>query len=92
MPPEHPLAGAKGATFAEIAEHDLVGPQKGSFLDSLVLRAAADLSRPLRLRIRVNGFEPAASMVEARLGVALVPEKLALRYTSGGRACGRAAR
>lgn len=82
MPPEHPLASAASATFAEVAEHDLVGPQKGSFLDSLVLRAAADLSHPLRLRIRVNGFEPAASMVEARLGVALAPEKLAERYTS----------
>lgn len=82
MPPEHPLADAAELSFADIARHDLVGPQKGSFLDSLVLRAASELTHPLRLRIRVNGFEPAASMVEARLGVALVPERLGERYAA----------
>ncbi len=82
MPADHPLSGAQSLTFAEVAEHDLVGPQKGSYLDSLVLRAAADLSHPLRLRIRVNGFEPARSMVEAKLGIALVPEHHAARYVA----------
>ena len=85
MPPDHVLAERPSVTFAEIAEHDVVGPQEGSFLDSLVLRAASDLSRPLKLRIRVNGFETSASMVEARLGVGLVPEKLAERYTAVAR-------
>jgi DNA-binding transcriptional LysR family regulator len=84
MRSEHPLAGAGKATFAQIAEHDLVGPQKGSFLDSLFLRAVGNLSQPARLRIRVNGFETAASMVEAGLGIALVPENLAARYVAGG--------
>jgi DNA-binding transcriptional LysR family regulator len=84
MRAEHPLAGVERLSFAAAARHDLVGPQKGSFLDSLVLRAAADLSEALRLRIRVNGFETAASMVEAGLGIALVPENLAARYTAGG--------
>lgn len=83
VPAEHPLAAVRGgARFAEAARYDLVGPQKGSFLDSLVMRAAADLAEPLRLRVRVNGFETAASMAEARLGVALVPERLAERYSA----------
>ena len=85
MPPDHALAGRSKVSFAEIAEHDVVGPQEGSFLDSLVLRAAAGLSHPLKLRIRVNGFETSASMVEARLGVGLVPERLAERYTAVAR-------
>jgi DNA-binding transcriptional LysR family regulator len=84
MPPDHPLSGADGVTFAEIAKHDLVGPQLGSYLDSLVTRAAAELSHPLRLRIRVNGFEPARGMVEAGLGIALVPELHAARYVENG--------
>jgi DNA-binding transcriptional LysR family regulator len=82
VPADHPLAGARGLRFAEVARHDLVGPQRGSFLDSLVMRAAADLGDTLKLRVRVNGFETAASMVEAKLGVALVPEKLAERYAA----------
>jgi len=84
MPPDHALSREKSVKFAKVAEHDLVGPQKGSYLDSLVLRAAADLRQPLRLRIRVNGFEPARSMVEARLGIALVPDHHAARYVTSG--------
>jgi DNA-binding transcriptional LysR family regulator len=81
-PDDHPLRGRTSVTFAEVAEHDLVGPQKGSYLNQLVLRAAAELDRPLRLRIRVNGFEPARGMVEAKLGIALVPEHHAARYVA----------
>ena len=33
MPPDHALAGRSKVTFAEIAEHDVVGPQEGSFLE-----------------------------------------------------------
>ena len=80
MTSDHVLAKAGKLTFRQIAEHDLVGPQPGSYLNSLVLRAAADLDHPLRFRIRVNGFEPARSMVEARLGIALVSEHHAKRY------------
>ena len=58
---------------------------KGSFLDSLVLRAASDLSRPLKMPIRVNGFETVSAMVEAELGVGLVPESCAARYVGSGK-------
>ncbi len=82
MPSDHALSKAGKLKFKEVAEYDLVGPQHGSYLDSLVLRAAADLDHPLRLRIRVNGFEPSRSMVEAGLGIALVPEHHAARYVT----------
>jgi DNA-binding transcriptional LysR family regulator len=82
MPPDHPLSRAGKVKFREVAEYDLVGPQPGSYLNSLVLRAAADLDHPLKLRIRVNGFEPVCSMVEARLGIGLVPERNAERYVT----------
>ncbi|BCQ29413.1 LysR family transcriptional regulator (plasmid) [Caballeronia sp. NK8] len=82
MPPDHPLSRAGRVRFREVAEYPLVGPQEGSYLNSLVLRAAADLDHPLKLSIRVNGFEPVRSMVEARLGVGLVPEHHAERYVS----------
>lgn len=80
----HPLAGRRSVTFAELAEFDMVGPQKGSFLDSLVIRAAAERNLALRMRIRVNGFETVCSMVEADLGVGLVPERCAERYAASG--------
>jgi DNA-binding transcriptional LysR family regulator len=82
MPPDHPLSHAGRVKFREVAKYPLVGPQAGSYLNSLVLRAAADLDHPLKLSIRVNGFEPVRSMVEARLGIGLVPEHHAERYVS----------
>ncbi|MDQ0623365.1 LysR family transcriptional regulator [Paraburkholderia graminis] len=84
MPPDHPLSRADRLAFRDVARYPLVGPQPGSYLNSLVLRAAADLDHPLKLSIRVNGFEPVRSMVEARLGIGLVPEHHAERYVSSG--------
>ena len=84
MPKGHPLCGAESVTFAEMAEYDIVAPQQSSCLDNLMTRAAAGLGRPLRMRIRVNGFEPSSSMVEAGLGVALVSEHHAARWLASG--------
>ena len=84
MPTGHPLARARTVRFAEMAEYDIVGPQHGSCLDQLMIRAAASLGRPLKVRIRVNGFEQSSSMVEAGLGVALVSEHHALRRAASG--------
>lgn len=85
MPAGHPLAGAEMVRFAEMAEYDIVGPRQGSSLDHLVSRAAAALSHALQVRIRVNGFEPSAMMVEAGLGIALVSEHFASRRIASGR-------
>jgi DNA-binding transcriptional LysR family regulator len=82
MPTGHPLAGAETVRFAEMAEYDIVGPQQGSCLHHLMIRAA--LGRSLQVRIRVNGFEPSSSMVEAGLGIALVSEHHALRRVAYG--------
>jgi DNA-binding transcriptional LysR family regulator len=84
MPVGHALAERKKVRFAELAEFDLVGPQKGSFLDSLVMKAVGELNLTLKMRIRVNGFETVCSMVEANLGVGLVPERCAKRYVATG--------
>ncbi|MCB1341048.1 MAG: LysR family transcriptional regulator [Pseudooceanicola sp.] len=81
---EHPLAERESVKFAEFPDHDFIGPNKGSYLDALVLRAASELSRPLTMKIRVNGFETVAGMVEGQMGIGLVPEGCAARYVSGG--------
>ncbi|MDR3495897.1 MAG: LysR family transcriptional regulator [Ancalomicrobiaceae bacterium] len=81
-PVGHPLSDRASVKFGEVVEFDLVGPQKGSFLDSLVQRAAADIEHALNLRLRVNGFESVCSMVAANLGVGLVPEECAKQYVA----------
>lgn len=80
---DHPLSTRQSVKFREVADYDLIGPAKGTFLDSLVLRAASELTHPLKMPIRVYGFETVSSMVEAQLGVGLVPENCATRYVAG---------
>jgi DNA-binding transcriptional LysR family regulator len=50
-----------------------VSLEKGSSIDTLCVRAAAELGRQLRLRIRVSGFDAIFRMVGARMGVGVVP-------------------
>lgn len=84
MPACHPLAGSETVRFADMAEHDIVGPQGGSCLDHLMSRAAATLGRRLRMRVRVDGTGPTRAMVEAGLGLALVPEPCASQQATPG--------
>ncbi|WP_197089264.1 LysR family transcriptional regulator [Puniceibacterium sp. IMCC21224] len=83
-PPDHPLSTRSSVRFEEFPDYNLIGPKKGSYLDHLVLRAASELDRPLKIPIRLNGFDTVASMVETGLGIGLVPEGCAARYASGG--------
>ena len=80
----HPLSSRESISFSDFPDYDLIGPSRNSFLDMLVMRAAADLSRPLKMPIRVNGFETVSTMVEAGMGIGLVPEGCAARYVIGG--------
>jgi DNA-binding transcriptional LysR family regulator len=48
------------------------------------MNAVGELNLTLKMRIRVNGFETVCSMVEASLGVGLVPERCAKRYVATG--------
>lgn len=83
VPAGHPLGRRKTVRFADLLIYDLVAPKEGSALDALVQSAAAELEHPLKLRLRVNGFETVSAMVESGLGVGLVPQTSAERYAVG---------
>ena len=85
MPPGHDLSARKSVRFAEMLGYDLVGGKRGSAIDSLVNRAAAELGQTIRRRINVSGFETVCRMAEANLGIGLVPAQSAERYLSAMR-------
>ena len=80
VPRGHPLSQQESVRLAEVLPYDLVGVQKSSSIDTLVIKAAADLDMPVKLRIRVSGFDAVSRMVEAGLGVALIPDTIAQNY------------
>ena len=82
VPRGHYLAAREAVKLVDIMDHELIGPRRGSALDALILRAEHEHNRSLKLRVRASGFETACRMVETNLGLTLVPEQAARRYTA----------
>lgn len=82
-PKEHPLAGRRAIPFSDTLEYDFVGLPVGSALHNQLLRAAHELDRTPKLRIQVNSFDALCLMVEAGLGIGIVPKGAAKPYFKG---------
>jgi DNA-binding transcriptional LysR family regulator len=72
----HPLAGSKSLRFRDLVDHDFVSLEKGSSIDTLCAKAAAGLGKHLKLRIRVSGFDALFRLVEAGMGLGVVPREI----------------
>ena len=70
---DHPLAERATVRFADLIDQEFISLEKGSSIDTLCVKAAAELGRQLKLRIRVSGFDALFRLVEARMGVGVVP-------------------
>ncbi|SFI04490.1 DNA-binding transcriptional regulator, LysR family [Bosea sp. OK403] len=82
VPTEHELAGRPSLKLADVLEHDLIEQERGSSIELLLLRAASTMGRSIRGRIRVGSFDAMCRMVEAGLGVGVVPELFARRIVN----------
>jgi DNA-binding transcriptional LysR family regulator len=80
-PLDHALAKRKTISLAEAAAHDFVSLSDASSIGNLVLRVAAQQGVALRHRLQVDGFDGLRRMVQAGLGVAVMPEHCALPYS-----------
>jgi DNA-binding transcriptional LysR family regulator len=69
----HPLARRKRAGFGECLEHEFVGLNRGSSLLELTARAAEQYGQPLRLRIQLRSFDAMCQMIDANLGIGVLP-------------------
>jgi len=78
--PEHVLAKQSSVSFAELLPYSFVGLPADSSLHHLMLRSAADLGKPLNLRIQVSSFDAACAMVAAGLGISIVPRAATSPY------------
>jgi DNA-binding transcriptional LysR family regulator len=75
VPGSHPLARKKRIAFADTLDFDHVGLFATS---SIYLRShstAQQLGKTLRLRVHVPGFDAVCRMVQAGMGVGLIPDR-----------------
>lgn len=76
----HPLGGKACVKFADTLDFDYVGLHTGSQINLQVQRLAAELERPWRCRMQVQTYDALAAMVQAGLGIGMLPMKIAQVY------------
>lgn len=90
LPAGHPLARQRTLSFAQVLDHPLVGVQVGGSLHQTLSQRAAALHRPISFAVTVNSFDAVCRMVEAGLGIAVVPASAASAYAGTRRFVRRA--
>lgn len=80
VPTGHALARRPEVNFADTLELDHVGLQEGSAIHGFIRDIGNDLRRPIRWRIQVGSFETACRMIEAGVGVGVLPGTAARRH------------
>lgn len=78
---DHPLAAMDTLHFAEVLAYDLVEQESGSAIQALLARQATMLGIVPRTRMRVAGYDAVCRMVEAGMGIGIVPQNYAARLS-----------
>jgi len=73
VPRGHPLAERKAVALAETLGYDYVALNQGSSLFRRISEAAAATGQRLRVRIQVSSFDGICRMIEAGLGIGILP-------------------
>ncbi len=80
-PMNHSLGVDDGeVAFANTLTYEYVGLSEWSAIHAFLIQAAANLGHPFRFRVEVGSFEAVCRMIEAGVGIGVVPERAAQRY------------
>lgn len=80
-PSGHALSARRSVSFAETLDLKHIGLSEGAALSRFTGNAARSLNKAIRADIRVGNFESLCRMVEANVGIGLVHEHAARRYS-----------
>lgn len=83
LPSQHPLADRPSTRFSELLDQPFVGLSAGA-LHSHLADQAAKLGRRIGYRVRLRSFESVARLVEAGIGIGILPLAAAERVRSDG--------
>ncbi|MCK0166730.1 LysR substrate-binding domain-containing protein [Jannaschia sp. S6380] len=79
----HRLALRRRVRFADVLDEDFVALQQGSSIQAHLERQAARHGDKLRTRVQVMSFDGVRRMVQARLGIAILPFGAVEPYLEG---------
>jgi DNA-binding transcriptional LysR family regulator len=72
---DHPLAARETLSFADTLDFDHVGLHAASSIYLRTQYAATQAGKSMRLRINVPGFDAVCRMVQAGMGIGLIPDR-----------------
>ncbi|WP_304186651.1 LysR substrate-binding domain-containing protein [Phenylobacterium aquaticum] len=81
-PKGHPLADQARVDFAQVLGFDFVGLDRSSALQRFLAGKAARLGRGLILRVQLRSFDAVCRLVEAGVGIGIVPHTTAARVAA----------
>jgi DNA-binding transcriptional LysR family regulator len=81
VPAGHELAGQRQVTLKQTLAYQHIGLHEGSTLLTFLRDHVERLGEHLSLRIQVSSFESICRMVEAGVGIGIIPESAALRHS-----------
>jgi DNA-binding transcriptional LysR family regulator len=73
VPAHHPLARRKSIRLEDALDYPFVGPHADSSLHALLVRGAAEAGKSLNVRVQVRSFDGMARLIQADLGVGVLP-------------------
>ncbi len=79
VPEGHELT-APAIAFSELVMHPLVALDASAAMMRLLAEAASDSGHPLQLRVQVRSFEAVCKLVQAGMGIGVLPEAAALVF------------
>ncbi|HID4134132.1 TPA: LysR substrate-binding domain-containing protein [Pluralibacter gergoviae] len=78
-PVSHPLAARKSVSFAESMAYAQISLPEGTGMYEFIRRQAEQAGSALKIRIQVGNFETFCRMVEAQVGIGVMPYSAASR-------------
>ncbi|WCM95410.1 LysR substrate-binding domain-containing protein [Acidovorax sp. NCPPB 2350] len=73
FPADHPLAAEPSVAFSQVLDYPVIGVHQGGALDRLLHERAQAVLRRFAPEVSVSSFDAVHRMVEAGLGIAVVP-------------------
>ncbi len=73
-PENHPLNGKRAIAFIDALEFDHIGMDEGSTLHGFLIETVKQFGRKLTIRVQMRSFEAMCRMIEAGVGVGILPE------------------
>lgn len=85
VPPRHPLARRRRVRFADALNYPFVGPHGDSSLAQLMAHGARACGKAIEQRVQASSFDTMCRLVQTRLGITLLPERVLAPHVAAGR-------